>query len=62
MYVHSNIIMRTTNFYSEKVVRNNNYIGVRNFYSCDDSSTQSDFIMSDIDVLEQTAKRLNDSH
>lgn len=52
--------MRTFHFYSDKIVRDHNYIGVSNSYSCDDSSTQTDLTMSDIDVLEQSGKRLND--
>lgn len=51
MYVHSNVIMRTFHFYSEKIVRDKDYIGISNFYSCDDNSTQADLTMSGIDVL-----------
>lgn len=57
MYVHSIVIMRTFHFYSEKIVKDINYIGVSHSYSCDDSSTQTDLTMSDIDVLEQSVKR-----
>lgn len=60
MYLHSIFIMRTFHFYLEKIVRDHNYIGVSYFYGCDDSSTQTDLTMSDIDVLEQSVKRLND--
>lgn len=59
MYVHLIVIMRTFHFYSEKTVRDHNIIGVSHSYSCDDSSTQTDLTMSDIDVLDQIVKRLN---
>lgn len=37
------------------------YVGVNNFYSCDDNSTQTYLTISDIDVLAQIdVKSLND--
>lgn len=54
MNVNSNVIMKTFHFYSENIIRDHNYIGVRNSYSCDNSSTQTDLIMSDKGVLNQS--------